>query len=305
MAIAGYQVLTNWAIRELNFKLLGRARIWLYACTGVAQLALGWLSLGAAGLVVGHVAGYVVAVAILSAPVLIARQRLSSPSPRESVVLLRRYRGFLTFGATSSFLNSAGVQIPVLGMAILYGAEIAGWYGLAQRAFGIPLSVVALALGQSLKANMAEAVRKGELAVAIQRLLKLAVMVQLGLSMLLLVVVFVAPQLFSLVFGESWRISGVYLQVLAPLFLAQFVVAPLHVVFDVLEQPHFHFTREALRIALLGCAFLFANFWTLDPMSTVMLISGSGFLVYLFSGLLVAVASRRAIAQSLQRADSQ
>jgi O-antigen/teichoic acid export membrane protein len=190
-------------------------------------------------------------------------------------------------------------------MAILYGAEIAGWYGLAQRVFGVPLSVVALALGQSLKANMAEAVRKGESAVAIRDLLKLAAMVQLGLSMLLLVVVFVAPPLFGLVFGEGWRISGVYLQALAPLFLAQFVVSPLHVVFDVLEQPHLHFMREALRIALLGCAFLFANFWMLDPMQTVMLISGSGFLVYLVSGLLVAMACRDAVTHSLKGGDAQ
>lgn len=301
MAVAGYQALTNWAIRELNFKLLASARTLLYACTGVTQLVLGWLSLHAAGLVIGHVVGYVVAVALLLGPVLSASRRLSMPSPREAIVLAMRFRRFPAYGATSTFLNSAGLQVPVLGMAVLYGAEVAGWYGLAQRVFGVPLSVVALALGQSLKANMADAVRKGDLAVAVRNLLKLAVMVQLGLSMILLVIVIVAPPLFGLVFGEGWRISGVYLQALAPLFLAQFVVSPLHVVFDVLEQPQLHFVREVLRFVLLGSAFLVAYYWTLDPMDTVILISGSGFLVYLVSGILVALASRRARTRSLQR----
>lgn len=297
LAIVAYQALTNWAIRELDFKRLAKARVLLYACIGLAQLALGWLSLGAAGLAIGHVMGYVVAVAVLLGPVLSVSRRLDLPRPEEAMALASRFRRFPIYGATSNFLNSAGLQIPVLGMAMLYGAESAGWFGLAQRVFGAPLSVVALALGQSLKATLAEAVRNGELAIAARNLLKLAFMVQLGLSVILLLIVIVAPPLFSLVFGDDWRVSGVYLQALAPLFLAQFVVSPLHVVFDVLEQPHFHFVRELLRFALLGGVFLFARFSNLDPISTVILISGSGFLVYVLSGALVVLASRQAIAR--------
>lgn len=303
LAVASYQALMNWAIRELDFKRLARARVLLYACTGLAQLALGWLSLDAAGLVIGHVAGYVVAVAVMLGPVLSASRRLDLPSPKKALALAIRFRRFPIYGATSNFLNSAGLQIPVLGMAMLYGAEVAGWYGLAQRVFGAPLSVVALALGQSLKANMADAVRKGEFGTAARSFLKLAFMVQLGLSMILLLIVIVAPPLFGLAFGDDWRVSGVYLQALAPLFLAQFVVSPLHVVFDVLEQPHLHFIRELLRFALLGGVFLFARKGNLDPMDTVMLISISGFLVYLVSGLMVASASRQAMTR-LERRDN-
>lgn len=293
-AVAATQALTNWAIRSLSFGLIGIARISMYASAGFAQLALGWLGAGALGLVLGHLAGYAVAVAILARPAVTALKHSSLPSVREARAIAARFHRFPIYGASSTLLNSAGLQVPVLGIAFLYSAEVAGWYGLAQRVFGVPLSVVAMALGQGLKGLLASALRTGEFSATARSLLRIAATMQLCFAAALLAIVVMAPPLFALIFGESWRNSGVYLQYLAPLLLAQFIVSPFHVVLDVLERPELHFVREILRLALLAASFAYASAFALEPLMTVALISGSGALVYVVSGMLVAYAFAKA-----------
>lgn len=292
-AVAATQALTNWAIRGLNFGLIGVARISMYASAGFAQLALGWIGAGALGLVLGHLAGYAVAVAILASPAVAALKSPSLPTVREARAVAQRFRRFPIYGASSTLLNSAGLQVPVLGIAFLYSAEVAGWYGLAQRVFGVPLSVIAMALGQGLKGLLSSALRNGEFAATARSLLWIAATMQLCFAAVLLAVILMAPTLFALIFGESWRNSGVYLQYLAPLLLAQFIVSPFHVVLDVLERPELHFVREILRLTLLGASFAFATAFALEPLKTVALISGSGAFVYVVSGMLVAYAYAR------------
>ena len=45
-----------------------------------------------------------------------------------------------------------------------------------------------------------------------------------------------SPVLFELLFGKIWREAGHYVQIMAPMFLVQFVIAPLSQTLNVIER---------------------------------------------------------------------
>jgi len=51
-----------------------------------------------------------------------------------------------------------------------------------------------------------------------------------------LILILIAPELISLVFGLNWQKSGVFLQYLAPMFYIQFVLSPLSTTVEILER---------------------------------------------------------------------
>ena len=57
-----------------------------------------------------------------------------------------------------------------------------------------------------------------------------------------------APPLFALVFGEKWRVSGEYAQLLAPMFFFRFVASPLSYVLFIAEKQQLDL---ALQVVLL------------------------------------------------------
>jgi O-antigen/teichoic acid export membrane protein len=56
-----------------------------------------------------------------------------------------------------------------------------------------------------------------------------------------LVLLFFAPSLFSLVFGEKWRVAGEYARLMCPMFYLRFISNPLSLVAIIAQKNRFEF----------------------------------------------------------------
>src|SRR5690606_36581494 len=72
---------------------------------------------------------------------------------------------------------------------------------------------------------------------------------------------FMIEDLFALVFGEEWRIAGLYARILIPLFSIRFIVSPLTSVLIVIEKQGKELLIHSLimlaSIAVWGIAFIY------------------------------------------------
>ena len=286
-AVGLFQSLVGWTMRRLDFRSLSLARFSLYATTGVSQLVIGLLVDKSYGLVLGHLLGFACASLVMIVKLRAHKPGFGDVSLNSVRIIGVRYNRFMIFGAPAAVLNSFALQLPTLGIAMLHGAQVAGWYGLAMRIFGIPLSLVGQALGQTLRAKLSESVRISDRTAGILPLLKSAMGLQIIVIIPLIIVASIGPRFFAFVFGSDWETSGLYVQLLLPLILGALVVAPLHSVFDVLERPEMHMYRESFRALLLLIVFAFAHFYEFAPSETVFSVSIAGLAVYLVSGLMI------------------
>jgi O-antigen/teichoic acid export membrane protein len=249
-----FQALNFWALRKKAFSRIARTKLAQGSITAIGQVALGLLHSGPAGLLLGDVAGRTAGIRILAGLLWTERTKLiESVSKDQLLHVARRYRRFPYLSCGSGVLNAVGLYIPVVLMASLYGAQAAGFFSLALRLIGLPISLLGQAAGQVFWGEASRMYEDPErLSGLFYRVL--FIMFLAGLAMVVPLVV-VAPSALALVFGEQWREAGYYVQLLSLGFIVDFMATPLSSTLFALERQSWQLGWDAGRLFLVLLVF--------------------------------------------------
>jgi O-antigen/teichoic acid export membrane protein len=233
LALGTYSMLSNWMIRGRSYGALGRRNLLQGVGQVGTQLGLGVLGVRPVGLLLGLGVGRVAALGGL-----LSRGGLLS-EPRPSLSVLRasigRFRRFPLLAMPSAVVNSAGLEVPLLLIAALYGDARAGLLGLAVRVISGPSMVIGQAAYQVFAGESSAAIResKGALGRSVRMSVRRLLLVGAVPAAVLLVA---GPALFGLVFGTEWTEAGEFARLLALAYLAQFAVMPVSATLFLLER---------------------------------------------------------------------
>ncbi|HEY6612165.1 MAG TPA: oligosaccharide flippase family protein [Pseudomonas sp.] len=238
-----YLALHYWAVRHKNFGDIAGTRIKQVFTTLTLQL-LGY-KLGPVALLLGHASGHGMGCLALG------RHLLESPCLKQVsaagiLIAARRYRRFPLFSTWAGLFNTAGTQLPPLMLAALFSPAAAGLYTLAQRVLGIPMAVIGTAIGGVFLANAAEAHREQRLAPLVAKVHERLAHIAMPPALVLLLI---APEMFTLVFGEQWHDAGYFAQWMVPWLYVNFVASPLSSLFDVMERQKLELLFQAVLLA--------------------------------------------------------
>lgn len=268
-----YQAFNFWAIRKRTFDVIAQSKLTQSLGLVVTQLGFGILGIGSGGLPLGIALGQVFGNPPLARRIwLDDRHAFRNISLRGIFEMANRYRRFPLFTSWSSFLMTAGLQLPTIMIVSLYGADVGGHYGLGQRVIGLPMSLIGVSVGQAYMGAASRLAQENP--VALQKLyMKTArYLVLIGI----LPIGFLAltgPWLFALIFGEEWRTAGYYVQILAPMFLTQFVTSSLGQNIYVIERQDLQSMWDIFRLASLVGVFALASVLKLEPFAALGLYS--------------------------------
>lgn len=212
----------------------------------VAQIILGFMSLGFAGLIFGFLSSSIVANQKLWYN--IRNYKFENISIKILKKLAKKYNDFPLFQAPHALLNTLVTYLPVYLFTPFFGMSVVGLYSLSNRAVFMPLSILANSnakvYNQHITANIDP---KDRYAFTIKLLRKF--------SSILIVpyVIFVifAPNIFSFVFGEQWRVAGVYAQILSPWFFLNAIVSIIAYIPSMMNEQ-----KYALKIAVVHAILL-------------------------------------------------
>lgn len=246
-----YQGLNYWAIRRQQYAPIARTRFTQSLAGAVTPVLVGLASAGPVGLLVGHVIGQGVGSSSLARQAWRdSQEALRRVSLRGMARMARQYYRFPLLTTWASLLNSLGLNLPRLLLSTFYGTMVTGWFLFGQRIIAIPMTLVGASVGQvflgtisKLKNDAPEKLKPFYLKTARRLFL-------LGLAPSLFLMLTGAP-LFAWAFGEEWRTAGLYAQILAPMFLIQFVVSSLSQIIIVLERQRIQLVWEMMRVALV------------------------------------------------------
>jgi O-antigen/teichoic acid export membrane protein len=300
--------LLGWAIRGKAYGQIAANRLTRAGTGAVTQAGFGLLGWGAFGLLLGAILGIVVALArfaLTSWRTDAATFKQASRSGVERAA--RRYRRFPLLTAPAMFLNTVGLEAPLLAMVALFGTTVGGQFALAYRVMALPLTLVANAIGKTFFAEAARVVREDP--AGLRRLYLRTTGSIAALTILpVLLGALLAPFVFGLVFGEEWTEAGLFAAILAPMFYLQLLTNPTHGTLIVLERQDLHLQREIARLLLLGGVLLIVIALDLEPVGAVAAISVAGVMMYSWYGItswraIVAADAARAVGDGGSGAD--
>jgi len=154
-----------------------------------------------------------------------------------------KYRRFPLLALPADLINTAAAQMPVILIGSRFGAEIAGYYALATRMMGAPVSLLGGAVRDVFKRAANEEFRAlGHCRPIYQR--TFLVLLGLSLAMAAFVIPF-AEKIFTLMFGQKWALAGIMAAWLVPMYALGFMASPLSYTFYVVQKQNVDLVWQA------------------------------------------------------------
>ena len=279
MTIGWCQSLGCWFNRRKQYKLLAKNRVIRSVVLVVFTIAVGAMGYVSAGLILGALAGQVVALIDLLFRFHRESRRLGYRVDWGAVFSLgKRYRRFALFSTPGDGINAVTVQLPVTLLSAAFSRLLAGYYSFTQRVLLGPVSIIARSIGDVFRQQASERMNShGECRAIWVKTCKFLLLVSVPTYSLF---AFFAPEMFVLVFGEQWQEAGRYAQVLTPYFMLSFTASILGRMTQIAEKQAQDLAWQvALILLVLGS--LLVGAWQSKPLLGLSLFSASYSLMYL------------------------
>jgi O-antigen/teichoic acid export membrane protein len=226
MLSAIIRVLSVWANRTKQYKIISKNRVATALFTISIQLAVGYFINKKFGLMAGFLTGQIIGAVLLIRPFLFQEEiKIGLPCPKYFKRYAQEYRRFVIYGMPADFINSLINQLPVYFLNSMAGLSYVGNFSFAQRLLGLPTLLIGNSIADVFRQKAGEVYRKkgecSELFIKTGRILFL-----IGIIPLIIMLLF-APEIFAIVFGEQWRKAGEIARILSPLFFFRIIVSPL------------------------------------------------------------------------------
>lgn len=185
----------------------------------------------------------------------------------------------------AALMNMAGQHLPVLFIGMLFGLGPAGFFATAQRIRGAPLSLVGQTVGQMYTAEASRAIVSNHKDLTGNFLNLMRFMVPLALLFLIVILV-LSPFLTVLAFGEAWRELATVMQILAVVFVLDFIITPISLTLSFSKRYQQQVMWDAFRLVavlatFVASALLKLTFHQTMIVFSVLLASCQSYLIYI------------------------
>ncbi|HRH51632.1 MAG TPA: oligosaccharide flippase family protein [Panacibacter sp.] len=230
-----FQSLSYWLTKEKNYTAISKTRL-IQSLTGVLfTILLGFIPIISGGLVFGNIIGLLIAV-IFSVIIIYPsiKKNFWDSSKSKLKLYALKYIDFPKYNAFSSLVNAIGIYIPLWYISSVFNAETTGYYGLATRIIAIPLMLFSSSVSQVYYKKAADIFNSKQ---DLYKFTKNLFLKCLSIAILpLMILVFLAPYLFNIVFGAKWYEAGRMSQYIAVGIFVQVIISPFTGVFAIIDK---------------------------------------------------------------------
>jgi len=205
--------------------------------------------------------------------------------------LAKEHSFFPRFSMLHKLINNFSSSLPVFVFSLYFNAEIVGFFGLGFMLINRPMNLLSGSFTKVFSQKIIAMHNGGtpiysEITKFVLRMAALA-------SVPFLIVVFFAPVLVTVIFGDNWFESGVYMRIFTPWLFMVFLSSPLMFVADMVSRQRKAMLIEVIKFVLRIGA-LVVGVVLDDVRIALWLFSGVSFLVVSYSLVWYLQLSKRA-----------
>ena len=143
-----------------------------------------------------------------------------------------RYQDFPKFSLWA-VLVTMSIHSANLLISSLFSLTTLGFYSIVQRVLGLPSLIIGTSISNVF--FQAATVERNETGLAVKSFNSTVKHLCFFLP-IFVILFFTIEELFVLLFSEKWRVSGIYAQILTPMFSIRFIIAPVSILISVFEK---------------------------------------------------------------------
>ena len=288
-----FSIMRYWLIRGKQFSTISRVTVVNSVSRLGTQVPLGLLGMNWTGLILGDIVGRAISdMTMLWRAMRALRQAWQPLDGAYLLATLRKYRKYPTINVPSAFINAMAASIPVPLVIQYYGTEAGGLFNLSRLMLAIPLRLIGASVADVFHNRMAEYARNQpeECLAFFMRVTRILFLVGLVPGILLALI---APQLFGLVFGPDWILSGYIVVTMVPLLIAQLVVIPISRVVFVFDRQELRLIYDVISFVTPFLAMLYSVGQGYNLLSAALVLNFVNFATYVGLYLMLHRAMQR------------
>ena len=245
--------------RFREYKVIASVSVIKSVCASVTQLISGVAKVGVSGLFFGVVVQGITGLIGYSTRNSNFKKKYKSLSKARIYKNALIYKKLPMLGVLSTLVNSLYLNMNNIMVNLVYGISIGGFYAVANRVLGVPITIIGNSVGQIyLEKASAEKNKTGSCEIIYRNFLsKMLFFGGGGVSLGYLVV----EDLLAMALGEEWRISGYYAKLMLPLFLFRFAVGPLSITLSIFNRQGLSLFWNLLQLITYLSVFYFGSLY--------------------------------------------
>jgi len=229
-----FNILNYFNNRKKQYKDLANANVIKSIVLAITQLSIGFLKQGVSGLISGQIVSQFLANTKLLLNILKDKVLISKISKVKIIALAKRYKDFPKFSMLAIFSNTLSTHLINILISSFYSVATLGFYSLVQKLLGMPSALIGSSIGQVFfQQATKEKQETGKAINSFNSTVKKLIMIGLPSFGILF---FIVEDLFAFVFGEEWRVAGMYAKIVIPLFFIRFISSTLSTILIVFEK---------------------------------------------------------------------
>lgn len=220
-----FNILNMLNTRFELYKSIAFAKISRSVIQNLLPVILSFSFISSKNLIIGYISGFIVTYIVLLKNRFYQILFSKYLSLKHLFYLMKKYKDFPLYSAPASLVDSISQQLPLIFIFYIGGELMNGLYFLAARLISIPTSLIGVSFGQVFYKDVTTYINSNKpimplLTNAIKKLSLIAVPI-------FILIYFLSPTIFPIIFGEEWKESGNIAQYLGSIFLIQFIVSTL------------------------------------------------------------------------------
>lgn len=251
--LSSTDTLVNWRNRAREYGVISTNRI-ATSLSGVGyKLAHPFLAVVSGnGLVIGQILGQVVALIHIVFKLPFSLFQTSGDAIR---TVAKKYKSFALFSSPAALLNILAVNMPWFMIATFDGQAATGHFGNAYKLTYLPMSMLALALGQVFFEKIARIKSDKKEAAAMSHQL-ISLMFWAALIPVVILAVW-GDQIAPVVLGDQWHEAGIYIQITILFYLSMFLTTSFSSAFSTYNKLNFQLLYNLAFLIFTSCALYF------------------------------------------------
>lgn len=285
------RILDAFNNRVRAYGVMTSMSVYRAAIQNFGAVILGLIHFGFYPLLLSHAAGGAVGLSRQARPFKGRWKDVKAVRQEDLLHAMARHKRLAIYSAPAAFISSFSYASLFLAVQFMYGLETAGYYLISFKVLGLPISILSNNVAKVfLERASREWGKTGEFARTLRATLIPMTLVAIPVCLFLIIA---APTLSAFAFGSDWRVAGVYIAILAPMFALRLVVNAVAPALQVAGRQGYELVFQCLFMLASAIAFGAAFSLNSSPETYFLYVTISFSVAYCAFLLLILKSSRR------------
>lgn len=283
-------ILNAYNNRHKEYKILTKVYVIRSLIQNILMVILGVLFPSAFILLLSQFFGQFFGIMKQSEALFRNKSKKSNINLSELLVIAKKNIKQPLYSVPATFLNAVAYSVINFIISVLFGSASLGLYSISYRVLGIPLSVFSSNIARvHLEKSRSEILTNK----SFFQSTKTTFLFSLGLAIpMMIILMLLSPTLFKLVFGESWKEAGVYVQILAPMFAVRMLTGCIGYSFILANRQQIELKFQILLVVALIVSLVITQAFDLLIKGFLLVLSILFSIIYLFEIIMMFKSSK-------------